>query len=224
LARSFFGWLKDRQKSKIMNMAREQMSRSIDTVAYLNKCITAYSKGKISDAKKLLELLFLEEEEIDELRRFVFEELSISSLPPKYRQDLMQLVRRLDRLADFIKDSARSLIILMETTFPKEIMNLYVRMSNNLMDCSLALHKSILAFQADPFLAKELVKQVDFYEERVDEDYVKMKLLFMKYSKDIDVATIIELRVLMKLLEESADICTDTADYIFTLATLEGFV
>jgi len=89
---------------------------------------------------------------------------------------------------------------LMET-IPKEIMNLYVRMSKNLMDCSLALHKSIIAFPSDPYLAKELVKQVDFFEERVDEDYVKMKALFLKYSKDIDVATIIELRVLLKFLE-----------------------
>jgi phosphate uptake regulator len=112
----------------------------------------------------------------------------------------------------------------METNFPKEIMNIYVRMSKNLMDCSLALHKSIIAFPSDPYLAKELVKQVDFFEERVDEDYVKMKALFIKYTKEIDVATIIELRVLLKFLEASADICTDTADYIFTLATLEGFV
>ena len=112
----------------------------------------------------------------------------------------MQLIRRLDKLADSIKDSARSVIILMET-IPKEIMNLYVRMSKNLMDCSLAPHKSIIAFSSDPYLAKELVKQVDSFEERVDEDYVKMKALFLKYSKDIDVATIIELRVLLKFLE-----------------------
>ena len=85
------------------------------------------------------------EVEIDELRRSVFAELTKGTLPTKYREDLKVLVGRLDRLADYVKDAARSVKILMEvdSVVPREFLDIFVRMTKTLGECTIFLSSSI---------------------------------------------------------------------------------
>ena len=113
LNRGLLSWFEKRRKSKTLGLAQQQITKAIDTVTQLQRAIGAFSKGDMIKTNRFLENLFLQEVEVDNLRRSVFKELTKGSLPLKYREDLMSLIRRLDRLADYIKDSARSVKILM---------------------------------------------------------------------------------------------------------------
>ena len=66
----------------------------------------------------------------------------------------------------------------------------------------------------DPEKAMELAKQIDEIEGQVDEKYLKSKALLLKYSKEIDAATILLLKDLIEEMEHVADACDDTADYV----------
>jgi len=46
----------------------------------------------------------------------------------------------------------------------------------------------------DPFKTKELADNVDALEAKVDQDYLTMKSLFIKYSHELDTATLLELK------------------------------
>ena len=65
--------------------------------------------------------------------------------------------------------------------------------------------------------ARELTKRVDKQENVVDEEYLQAKALFFKYAKELDFATILILKDLLEYLEQIADTCADTADYIRVL-------
>ncbi len=197
-----------------MDMAYRQMTLAIDTVTDLRKAITAASKGEVNETKGCVERLFVVEREIDDLRRAVFEELTRGSLPSKDREDIMHLVKRLDVMADFVKDSARTLLILTQAEIPKEIWNLYVDVAKDLVECASTLRKSIEKLETNLAEARALSEKVDQVESKVDEKYLKMKGLLLKHSRKIDPAALLMLRDLIEDMEEVADSCDDTADYV----------
>jgi len=195
-------------------MAYREITYAIDTVTELEKAMVAASKGEAAEAKRSIERLFVIETEIDDLRRAVFEELTRGSLPPKDREDIMHLVKRLDVMADHVKDSGRSLLLLSEASMPKDVWNELVEITKDLVEESATLRRSIEKLGSDPVEVRALAQKVDQAETRIDEHYLKTKELFLKHGREMDAATLIVLRDLLQSLEEVADSCDDTADYV----------
>lgn len=195
-------------------MAYRQMTLAIDTVTELERAVVAASKKDAAEAKKSIQRLFVVETEIDDLRRTVFEELTRGSLPPKDREDIMHLVKRLDVMADHVKDSGRSLLLLAEVQMPADVWNELVAMTKDLVVESTMLRGSIEKLGVDTAEVRALSLKVDEAETRIDEHYMKTKELLLKHGREMDAATLLILRDLLQSLEEVADSCDDTADYV----------
>lgn len=211
-------WFTKRRKSKVLELAERQLTLAIDTVTELKRAITATSQREIKKAKKSIERLFLIEVEIDDLRRAVFEESTKGSLPPNDREDLLHLVKRLDVTADHVKDSARNVLILTEADIPQELWDAYVSIAEDLVDCAAALRKTIEMLGVNTSEAKKLTEKVDKIEGRIDEKYIETKMKLLKYSRKVDPAALLILKDLLDFMENVADSCDDTADYVRILA------
>jgi len=211
-------WFITRRKTKILELAYRQITLSIDTVADLERAVRSASKKKKKETKNSIRRLFTTEVEIDNLRRTVFEESTRGSLPTQDREDLMHLVKRLDVMADHVKDSARSVLVLLEAEVPEEIWNAYVKIAKNLVECAGTLRKAIEKLGDHPLEAKKLAQDVDRIEGLVDEGYINSKSLLLKYGSKIDSATLLILKDLLESMENVADTCDDTADYVRVLA------
>ncbi len=179
--------------------------------------MVAASKGEAAEAKRNVERLFLVETEIDNLRRAVFEEATRGSLPSKDREDIMHLVKRLDVMADHVKDSGRSLMLLADVMLPNGVWGELVGISKDLVEESTALRKSIERLGGDAAEVKALAEKVDEVETRIDERYLRTKSLLLKQGGQVDAAVLIVLMDLLQSLEEVADSCDDTADYVRVL-------
>jgi len=195
-------------------MAYRQITLAIDTVTELERAVIAASKKDVAEAKKSIQRLFVVETEIDDLRRAVFEELTRGSLPSKDREDIMHLVKRLDVMADHVKDSGRSLLLLAEVQMPAAVWNELVAMTRDLVVESTALRGSIEKLGVDAAQVRALSLKVDEAETRIDEHYMKTKELLLKHGREMDAAALLILRDLLQSLEEVADSCDDTADYV----------
>ncbi len=207
-------WFAERRKSKVLDMAYQQITKAIDTVTELEKAMIAASKKETAEAKKSIQRLFQVETEIDDLRRAVFEELTRGSMPPKDREDIMHLVKRLDVMADHVKDSGRSLLLLAEVQMPKDVWNELVEIAKDLVEESTTLRRSIEKLGVDTVEVRALAQKVDELETRIDERYMKTKEMLLKHGREMDAATLIILKDLLQSLEEVADSCDDTADYV----------
>ena len=207
-------WFAERRKSKVMDMAYREITLAIDTVTELEKAVVAASKKEVAEATKAIERLFVVETEIDELRRSVFEELTRGSLPSKDREDIMHLVKRLDTMADHVKDAGRSLKLLLEVPIPKEICSELLEIVKDLVLEAATLRKSIEKLGVDVVEVRALAKKVDDIETRVDEHYLRVKAMLLKYGREMDAAVLLILMDLLQSLEEVADSCDDTADYV----------
>jgi predicted phosphate transport protein (TIGR00153 family) len=207
-------WFNQRRKSKVLELADRQLALAIETVNELENAIAAASKKEIGDAKKQLERLFTTEEEIDSLRRTIFEESTRGSLPLNDREDLMHLVKRLDVMADHVKDSGRSVLLLLEVNIPKELWNAYEEMAKDLVECAKVLKSSIEKLGTDPAEARLLSMKVDDVEKKADEKYLKIKGLLLKSDKAVTPPMLLLLKDMVESMEQVADTCDDTADYV----------
>jgi predicted phosphate transport protein (TIGR00153 family) len=207
-------WFAKRKKSKVLEIADRQMNLAIDTVVELEKAINAALIGNKEKAVASFNRLSSAEHEIDELRRIVFAELTRGSLLSKDREDIMHLVKRLDEMADHVKDASRAVILLLETKVPAEMWEQFALTAKDLVECAETLLKAIEMLATDPPKAMELAKQIDVIEGVVDEKYLKSKSLLLRFSAEIDAATILLLKDLIEEMEHVADSCDDTADYV----------
>ena len=207
-------WFAERRKSKVLEIADRQMTLAIETVIELEKSINAALDSNKEKAKASFEKLSRIEHEIDELRRTIFEELTRGSLPPKDREDIMHLVKRLDEMADHVKDASRAVILLLEAKVVKELWKQFAETAKDLVACATTLRDAIEKLGSDPPRAMGLAKQIDAIEGRVDEKYLKAKALLLLHSNEMDAATILLLKDLIEEMEHVADACDDTADYV----------
>lgn len=217
-------WFSQRRKSKVLEIADRQMTLAIDTVVELEKSIDAALKGKQKKATESIERLSATEHEIDELRRIVFEELTRGSLPSKDREDIMHLVKRLDQMADHVKDASRAVLVLLDAKVPKVMWEQFFETAKDLVDGATTLRKAIEKLGTNSVEATELAKKIDQIEHRVDEKYVKSKSLLLKHSSKMDAGTVLLLKDLIEEMEHVADACDDTADYVRILTVAREIV
>jgi len=194
---------------------------AIKTVTELKEAITAFAEGKRAEVEERLKALFSDEMEIDDLRRSVFEELTRESLPSKYREDLLHIVKRLDVMADQVKDSARNVKILLDVKVPIEIWSSNMKIAEVLVKEAGQLGSTIEMLSIAPPEARELAEKVEEQESIVDDEYLKAKALLSKYAKELDFASMLILKDLLDCFEEIADTCADTADYIRVLTVVK---
>jgi uncharacterized protein len=222
LEKRSYAWFEKRRRTKALDLAQEQITKALDTVTLLHQAIKSTLEGKKKEATQRIENLFKAEEEVDRLRTEVFKELSKgAALFADYREDLLHLVKRLDTLADHVKDAARCIEMLGDAKLPEEFGENTMCMTALLVDCAQALRGSIEKLTVNPSEAVEGAKKVEEIEHELDGYYLKTKSSFVKHGEQINCGAMVIFDDLVEFIEQAADMCADTADYIVILSSRE---
>ena len=94
-------------------------------------------------------------------------------------------------------------------------------MTGRLLETSQTLRNSIEKISSNPTEAIKDAKQVDEIEHAMDIEYLKTKSLFVKYGVNINCGAMVIFDDLIEFIEQAADMCADTADYILVLSSRE---
>jgi len=165
LEKRSYGWFERRRKTKALELAQEQMAKALDTATLLHQATQSIALGKKEEAVQRIQYVFKTEEEVDRLRKEIFKELSKGvAVLADYREDLLHLVKRLDTLADHVKDGARCMEMLVDTPLPQELIENTVHMTSDLVDCASALRTSIEKISTAPEEAIESSEKVEEIE------------------------------------------------------------
>jgi predicted phosphate transport protein (TIGR00153 family) len=219
MAKRSYAWFERRRRTDALKLAQEQITKALNTTTLLYRAVKSASEGRKEEAREHIEKLMKEEEEVDNLRRSAFRELTNVAISSEFREDLMHLIKRLDVMADHVKDSTRSVNVLLDASVPNEIWALNVKVAETLVESATTLRGSIERLGTDAIGAREFAKKVDEVESRIDEHYLEIKRLFIKHSRQVDSGTLLMLNSLVEYMEQAADMCADTADYILILAS-----
>jgi uncharacterized protein Yka (UPF0111/DUF47 family) len=83
------------------------------------------------------------------------------------------------------------------------------------------LRSSIEKISSDPVEAVRAAKCVGEIETDIDTEYLVIKGLFVKYGAVMNCGVMVIFDDLIEFIEQAADMCADTADYIFVLSSRE---
>ncbi|UCC33389.1 MAG: DUF47 family protein [Candidatus Bathyarchaeota archaeon] len=216
-------WFARRRKSKVLELADRQMILAMDTVVDLERAVKAAAKNREKEAENHIVHLSKIEHEIDELRRTIFEELTKDTMAPQDREDIMHLVKRLDEMADHVKDAARNLDLVLKSRIPDTFWDSLAFIATKLVECTRTLRRAIDALGTKPSEARRLAITIDKIEGEIDGRYQDIRELLLQYSKDMDAAAVLFLRDFAEEMEHVADSCDDTADYVRILAATREF-
>jgi len=219
MAKRLFGWFAPKRGEKILEMVESHLGLTRRAVSNLYKMVEAAGKGETADSKSFFESLSQMEMKADALRREMVEELTKSEMFPEEREDLMELVRAVDWVADWSREAGRILAIIPFEKAPEEMKEAAQNMCRANNDCVSVLAKCIDVLPKDPHEAINLANEVEMLEEEIDELYgIARRHLATLEFEGFTTGALILLNMFLDALETVADWCENTADIVRAVA------
>ncbi len=219
MARRLFGWIAPKRGEDVLKMVEDHLELTRNAVSSLYRLVESVSEEK-GDTKQLYDSVSDLEMEADDLRRKMVDELTKGEMFPEERQDLMELVRAVDWIADWSKEAGRILIIIPFQKAPEEMKKAAQDMCRANLDCVSILAKCIHELHSNnPKEAINLANQVELLEEELDELYsiARGHLATMEFP-EFSTGALILLNMFLDALETVADWCENSADIVRAVA------
>ena len=211
-------WLAKRRESKIIQLLDKHMSFVMDTVSETYNALNNLQNNKRLDALASIERALKYEKEADNLDRQISIELAKGELPPKDREDLFALTRRIDFIADWSKDAALNLKMLLEhdISINSEILSLALTMAEKNKKSVVSLRNAINSLGSNIEKSLEYINEVEAFEHEIDLLYYEAKKHLLSHSGHPGVLIII--RDMLNDIERSSDLAEDAGDIIKVIA------
>lgn len=183
-----------------------------DAISFLNDMRSGEARRALADSMR-------SEKEADELRRKIVDFLEESSIDPDLKEDYFHLIKRVDLIADWVKEAARSVSIIPYLEVPAGLREGYERLLDLVEEMTRKTCKAIrLLLESKYDEASRLVDEIERLEEEADQVNVSNREKLLEYSEQIKpYALAILLHEFNTALEEAADACEDAGDYIRAL-------
>lgn len=206
-------WFEKRRETKALETVKKHLALTTEIVEDLEKAIKAAVNNDPKELQNRVQRVTTSEKEADTLRRKVMDELSKGELAPADRADLMDLVKRLDMIADWSRESTRILGATPMQHVPTSIRNQFIEMISGVKQCTILAQKCVNKMMTKPEEALQAADAVEREEEKVDDFHEKARILLGK--EDFPRAgTAVLVSQLFEALEMIADACEDVCDQV----------
>lgn len=206
-------WFEKRRETKALATIQRHLALTTSIVEDLEKAVEAAVNNDTEEMHACIERIASNEREADKLRRRVMDEVARGELPPTAREDIMHLVKRVDMVADWSRESTRVLSVLPMEDVPKSIKGEIVEMVKGVKECAILLQKCVNKIMTKPEEALQAADAVEREEEKVDDLHEKARMLLGKENlPKAGVAVLVG--QLFEALEMIADSCEDVCDQV----------
>ena len=217
--RRLLRWFADKRMETVLNMVEEHLELTRRAVEELYRMVEAASEGREKDKERLYKLVSEMEMRADRLRREMVEELTKRDIYPSEREDLMELVRAIDWVADWAREAGRILSIIPFEKAPEEMRRAAQNMCKADINGVSVLSKCVKTLLREPDKALELANEVEMIEEDIDELYsIARRHLASLSFENFTPGALILLNMFLDALETIADWCENTADIVRAIA------
>jgi hypothetical protein len=211
-------WFADRLNREVLDMVQRHLRLTEDAVEELYNmvCIACETEPEKEELYRRVADL---EKEADQIRRDMVDKLTERDIYPTEREDLMELVRAVDWIADWAREAGRILLLIPFEKSPEE-MKISVRdMCKDNVACVKALAECIRTLPRNGLKAIDLSNRVEMLEEEIDELYsiCRKNLADLDYP-DYSTGSMILLNEFLDSIEMMADWCENTADIVRAVA------
>jgi len=207
-------WFSKRKGEVVMMGSRSHGLVVLDAVTELDFALTAIGKGDRVNAMKCIERLMLLEREADKLEDKLCADVSGGELSVQEREDLIHFIRKMDQIANWAKEGAIHIQLLMETNalVPEYIWAEIEKMSTELIPAVKYLVKTIESIDTATAETVGYIEAVYDQERIIDELY--FSCIKHVHLSTMDPRAVMLIRELILTLEMAADTCKACADTI----------
>jgi len=206
-------WFEKRKETKVISRMQRHLATTMSAVEDLERAVKAAINNNEKEAREAIERVTSAEKEADRLRREVMSELARGELPPTDREDLMHLMKRVDMVADWSRESTHVLIVIPMGEVPDNLKKASVEMVEGVRECATALRTSVSRMTEKPEEALKAADQVERLEERVDDMFQNARGLLTKETK-MKAGVAVMINELFETIESAADACEDACDQV----------
>ena len=206
-------WFEKRRETKAIATIQRHLGLTTGIVEDLEKALQSAVKGNEEGMRERIERVTNSEKEADTLRREVMDQVSKGELPPTDRVDLMDLVKRVDMVADWSRESTRVLGAIPMARVPRLVKDAFMEMVKSVRECTTSLQICVNKMMTKPSEALQAADLVERLEEKVDDLHEKARALLA--GEDLPQAGVVVLiSQLFDALEMIADACEDACDQV----------
>jgi len=219
LSRRIFGWFAPKRGHKVLEMVEDHLELTQKAVNSLYEMVEAAAECDLNKCKRSYMSVSEMEMQADELRRRMVEELTEGEMFPEERDDLMEMVRAVDWIADWSKEAGRILNSIPFEKAPDEIKVATMNMVRANVDCVKVLTHCIRVLPKDSKKALTLANEVEMLEENIDDLYEEARKHFATLEfPEFTTGALILLNEFLDAIETIADWCENTADIVRAIA------
>jgi len=218
MSKRLLRWFGGHENVIILKMVNEHLELTENTVQALYNMVCTACEGP-KEKEALYNEISEFEMKADQLRRDMISILTGLAVPPEERQDLMELVRAVDWVADWAREAGRILLIIPFEEAPDEIKESAQDMSKATTRCVALLADCINMLQEDRMRAIELADEVEIMEEDIDELYAiaRSHIVSLEFPA-FKIGQLILMNQFFDALETIADWCENTVDIVRAIA------
>ncbi|MDH7557555.1 MAG: DUF47 family protein [Candidatus Bathyarchaeota archaeon] len=202
----------ERVKRRALTVCQDHLRKVLDVTRKVPQMIDCFMRNDKEKAKQLFTEIRSGEEEVDKARRLVSQELAEIGAILLSREDFLRFTNLTSEIADFSEGIAFRLVEIMEHNWnvSGDIKKDLLKLSEAVLDAVVKLRETVMVLSYGPAKAMEKAKDVEVAERTVDELYREFEIKLL--SSKLEFPTLILLRDVLQLLEDSADKAEDAAD------------
>ena len=201
-----------RVKRRALNVCQDHLRKVLNLTRKIPQIIDCFIREDLERARQLFNEIRSGEDEVDNARRLVSQELAEIGAILLSREDFLRFTNLTSEIADFCEGIAFRIVEIMEHKWnvPRDIKKDLMRLSEAVLEAVLKLRETMMVLSYGSAKTLEKAKDVEIAERVVDELYRKIEIKLLNYK--IEFPAFILLRDVIQLLEDSADKAEDAAD------------
>ncbi|MEM3437888.1 MAG: DUF47 family protein [Nitrososphaerales archaeon] len=209
-----------RKEEEVFNLIDKQLSLTIEIVDHLGTSLKCLKMLDFESFKRNYSEVDHLEKNVDDIHRKIVEEICKGAFFGGIRDDLLNLLEKIDNIADSAKDSLKILILRR----PEDEIVKYVFEDSELMDfflnCLMAvkeLKEVVKRLEKGKKFVFELISTVEDYEEKADE--LKGRVLNRLFDKaeNFNILSVIQFKDFINIVDNIADNAEDASDIVLIL-------
>jgi predicted phosphate transport protein (TIGR00153 family) len=189
----------------------------------LREMVEAFIAGEKALFETKYKELLERESSADILRREISSKLAKGSFFSNLRELLLELVERMDKIADYCKDASRILFYALSyvSGFKKVLESeSFTRFLSSQENCVESLLKIIKSIAAGHKVTIEEIQSVETWEEEADNDKDEVLKTLFSLRDSIDPINFFLLRELTLLIDSVCDAAEDSSDVLLNIISM----
>jgi len=202
----------ERVKRRALTLCQDHLRKVMEITRKVPQLVDGFVEGDKTSVRRLYTEIRKAEEEVDIARRTVAQELAEIGAVLMSREDFLRFTNLVSEIADFCEGIAFRLLEIMERRWkvPSDIKKGLAKLTDAMFEAVSKLRETAMTLNYGAAKASEKAREVEVAERVVDDLYRELEVKIL--NSQIDIPTLLLLRDVIQLLEDSADKAEDASD------------